>query len=73
MNTSSKALSPSTLKIQLSHYPTIWPRKSQMRLMISPSSTMFYSGKAKSVYLKALFILPFYVTSTMLPLPATKT
>jgi hypothetical protein len=72
MNILSKALSPSTPKIQLSHYPMTWPRKRQMKLMISPSSMMFYSGEAKSVYLKALLIPPFYMTSTMLPLPATK-
>jgi hypothetical protein len=43
-----------------------------MMLMISPSSTMFYSEEVKSVYLKALLVLPFYVTSTMLPLPVIK-
>jgi hypothetical protein len=73
MNTSSKALSPSILRIQLSHYPMTWPKKSQMMLMISPSSMMFYSKEAKSAYLKALLVLPSYMTSTMLPLPAIKT
>jgi hypothetical protein len=72
MNTSSKALSPSTLRIQLFHYPMTRPRKSQMMLMISPSSTMFYSKEAKSVYLKALFVLSSYLTFTMLPLPTIK-
>jgi hypothetical protein len=72
MNTSSKALSPSTPRIQLSHYPMTWSRKRQMMLMISPSSMMFYLEEVKSAYLKAFLVLPSYMTSTMLPLLAIK-
>jgi hypothetical protein len=72
MKASSKALSPSTPRIQLSHYPMTWPRKSQMMLMISPSLMMFYLEEVKSAYLKALLMLPSYVTSMTLPLSAIK-